>query len=410
MEPGPASLEESHFRVPLHGHLEVGRGVFRSCDRPDPDFIGYVNNNFPNNVSNQVLQTYILPAYGPGGLNPNSGFVTAGTLAGSNCTGSTVIATEVGNIPCNFPVTGVANYSATNPRNGFQYTGRVDHSFSDRDKIFLTFNKTDLHQVAFGEPSFYPAFNTIEPTYSEHFAADWVHASASGRWVNEAGFSTQRVYGDLSVNVPQVPGIAINGLSPGGNNAETFQQGWGPNAFVQNNFEWRDVASLTRGSHSLKMGGNVTRGRMITNPHACLTVRISASTAFSISLRRGHVRNRNRLQSGEWGGRQSIIQFDEDGLTVRLHPRRLEGETELYPEPGFPLRRLLQSFGRDRKSLRNGFPGEGYPTHPDCQRGDDLSQEHVQRYDEHMESTHRICLGSHQGRQDVDSRRYRHLL
>ena len=226
-----------------------------------PDFIGYVNTNFPNNVSNQVLQTYILPAYGSGGLNPSSGFVTAGTLAGSNCTGSTVIPTEVGNIPCNFPVTGVANYSATNPRNGFQYTGRIDHSFSDRDKIFLTFNKTDLHQVAFGEPFVYPAFNTIEPTYSEHFAADWVHASTSGRWVNEAGFSTQRVYGDLSVNVPQVPGIAINGLSPGGNNAETFQQGWGPNAFVQNNFEWRDVASLTRGSHSLKVGGNVTRGR-----------------------------------------------------------------------------------------------------------------------------------------------------
>jgi Carboxypeptidase regulatory-like domain len=226
-----------------------------------PDFIGYVNTNFPNNVSNQVLQTYILPAYGSGGLNPNSGFVTAGTLAGSNCTGSTVIPTEVGNIPCNFPVTGVANYSATNPRNGFQYTGRIDHSITDRDKIFLTFNHTDLHQVAFGEPFVYPAFNTIEPTYSEHFAADWVHASASGRWVNEAGFSTQRVYGDLSVNDPQVPGIAIAGLSPGGNNAETFQQGWGPNAFVQNNFEWRDVASLTHGSHSLKIGGNVTRGR-----------------------------------------------------------------------------------------------------------------------------------------------------
>ena len=30
---------------------------------------------------------------------------------------------------------------------------------------------------------------------------------------------------------------------------------------MQNNFEWRDVASLTRGSHNLKVGGNVTRGR-----------------------------------------------------------------------------------------------------------------------------------------------------
>ncbi|MGH9539794.1 MAG: carboxypeptidase regulatory-like domain-containing protein [Terriglobales bacterium] len=230
-----------------------------------PDFINYVNTNFPTNVSNQVLQTYILPAYSAsgaaGGLNPNSGIQTAGQLAGSNCTGTTIITPDsMGiSVPCNLPVTGVANYSATNPRNGFQYTGRIDHSFTDKDKIFLTFDHTDLHQVAFGEPFVYPAFNTIEPTYSEHFAADWVHASNS--WVNEAGFSTQRPYGNLSVNDPQVPGIAINGLTPGGNNAETFQQGWGPNAFVQNNFEWRDVASLTRGSHSLKVGGNVTRGR-----------------------------------------------------------------------------------------------------------------------------------------------------
>jgi hypothetical protein len=227
-----------------------------------PDFINYVNANFPNNVSNQVLQKYILPAYGSGGLNPTNNIQTAGELVNSNCTGSQSITPDsMGiSVPCNLPVTGVADYSATNPRNGFQYTARLDHSFnSDKDRVFLTFNRTDLHQVAFGEPFVYPAFNTIEPTYSEHFAADWVHVS--GGWVNEAGFSTQRVYGDLSVNDPQVPGIAISGLTPGGNNAETFQQGWGPNAFVQNNFEWRDVASLTRGSHSLKVGGNVTRGR-----------------------------------------------------------------------------------------------------------------------------------------------------
>jgi len=30
---------------------------------------------------------------------------------------------------------------------------------------------------------------------------------------------------------------------------------------VQNNFEWRDVASFTRGAHNLKVGGNITRGR-----------------------------------------------------------------------------------------------------------------------------------------------------
>ena len=227
-----------------------------------PDFINYVNTNFPNNVSNQVLQTYILPAYGSGGINPTNNIQTAGQLAGSNCTGSTMITPDsMGiSVPCNLNVTGVANYSATNPRNGFQYTGRIDHSLNNgKDRIFLEADHTDLHQVAFGAPFVYPAFNTMEPTYSEHFAADWVHVTHSV--VNEFGFSTQRPYGNLSVNDPQVPGIAINGLSPGGNNSETFQQGWGPNAFVQNNFEWRDVASLTKGSHSLKFGGNVTRGR-----------------------------------------------------------------------------------------------------------------------------------------------------
>jgi len=224
-----------------------------------PQFIGLINTNVPNNVSNTVLQNYVLPAYSAG-LNPNQGFVTAGAIAGSTCTGSTTITPDGFPIACNFPVTGVANFSATNPRNGFQYTARIDHAFNhDKDRIFLEFDHTDLHQVAFGEPFVYPAFNTIEPTYSEHFAADWVHVSHT--WINEVGFSTQRPYGNLSVNDPQVPGIAIAGLSPGGNNSETFQQGWGPNAFVQNNFEWRDVASLTRGSHSLKIGGNVTRGR-----------------------------------------------------------------------------------------------------------------------------------------------------
>ena len=33
----------------------------------------------------------------------------------------------------------------------------------------------------------------------------------------------------------------------------------GPNEFVQNNFEWRDVITWTRGSRTMKFGGIVTR-------------------------------------------------------------------------------------------------------------------------------------------------------
>ncbi len=38
-----------------------------------------------------------------------------------------------------------------------------------------------------------------------------------------------------------------------------YQQGFGPNEFVQNSFEWRDVVTWTRGSHNLKIGGAYTR-------------------------------------------------------------------------------------------------------------------------------------------------------
>ena len=37
---------------------------------------------------------------------------------------------------------------------------------NNKDRIFGSFNKTTLHQVLFGAPFVYPAFNTIEPTYS----------------------------------------------------------------------------------------------------------------------------------------------------------------------------------------------------------------------------------------------------
>ena len=69
--------------------------------------------------------------------------------------------------------------------------------------------------------------------------------------VNEASFSYVHVYGNLPLNRPDVPGIQVTGI-------ERYQTTWGPNDFVQNNFEWRDVLSWTRSAHSLKIGGGFT--------------------------------------------------------------------------------------------------------------------------------------------------------
>ncbi len=247
---GPVWKDHTFFFASMD-FLKSGVATGRAATVLTPDFINFMQTNFPNNISTFVANSF------PASITPTSGFTTAGTMNGTDCSTlpspSDPINTEVGSIPCNLPVTGVGSFATGLPRNGFQYTVRVDHSLNDnKDRIFGSFNRTTLHQVLFGAPFVYPAFNTIEPTYSDHFAVGWVHAASN--FVNEFGFATTRPFGEALVNHPEVPGITVLGI-------EGYQTGWGPNAFVQNNFEWRDVASFTRGAHNLKAGGNITRGR-----------------------------------------------------------------------------------------------------------------------------------------------------
>jgi len=257
---GPAWKDHTFFFASMD-ILKSGVATGRAATVLTPDFINFMQTNFPNNVSTFVAKTF------PASITPAGNFTEAGTVAQviggqgqpADCAafggGDPTAPVPIGSttIPCNFPVTGVGSFATGLPRNGFQYTVRVDHSLNNnKDRIFGSFNRTTLHQVLFGSPFVYPAFNTIEPTYSMHFAAGWVHAA--GNFVNEFGFASTRPFGEAKVNHPEVPGITVLGI-------EGYQTGWGPNAFVQNNFEWRDVASFTRGSHNLKVGGNVTRGR-----------------------------------------------------------------------------------------------------------------------------------------------------
>lgn len=261
---GPIRKDHTFFFASMD-FLKSGVAFGRPTSVLAPEFVNFMQTdpNFSSNIS-----TYIATNF-PATLIP-TGSVDAGHQAGvvggsgqpADCTalGGGNPATPISpfpnssaTIPCNTPVIDTGTFATSLPRNGFQYTIRVDHSFNgDKDKIFGSYNHTNLTQVLFGAPFVYPGFNTLEPTYSMHFALGWVHASHN--FVNEFGFATTRPFGDAKVNHPEVPGITVLGI-------EGYQTGWGPNAFVQNNFEWRDVASFTRGTHNLKIGGQVTRER-----------------------------------------------------------------------------------------------------------------------------------------------------
>jgi hypothetical protein len=211
-----------------------------------PDFARFMQQSRPNNISTYIMNTF------PASFTPDRNIRTAGSLLSSTCSGATPIDSSVGPIPCNLGVFGVGTWNDTSPRNGLQWTGRVDHNLNGgHDRLYGSFNRTTTDKVGFGEPSVYPAFTAPSPTSSMHVNANYTKI-LSPRLLNEASFSWVRPWGELTNPYPEVPGITVGGLTG-------YQQGFGPNEFVQNSFEWRDVVTWTRGSHNLKVGGGYTR-------------------------------------------------------------------------------------------------------------------------------------------------------
>ena len=78
--------------------------------------------------------------------------------------------------------------------------------------------------------------------------------------VNQMGFSYSRPTGFDPCNHCEVPGLSVIGMTAGlgGTN------GFAPGLFIQNNFEWRDVAAFNRGSHAFKAGVNLQTGESWT--------------------------------------------------------------------------------------------------------------------------------------------------
>ena len=225
-----------------------------------PQFIQFMQQQRPNNLSTRVARDF------PASFNPDRNFRTAGQILGSSCSGSTAIDSPIGPIACNLPVTGEGIWNETSPRKGFQWTARIDHNFNGgKDRIYASFNRTTTDKVGFGTPEVYPSFTENSPTNSINLNTNYTKVMSSNL-VNEMQFSWVRPYGQLFNTHADIPGISVTGI-------QGYQVGWGPNIFVQNNFNWSDVVTWTRGAHSMKFGAGYTRehadndsARAITRP------------------------------------------------------------------------------------------------------------------------------------------------
>jgi hypothetical protein len=228
-----------------------------------PDFVRYMQQARPNNISTRIARDF------PASFTPDRDFRTAGQLLGVSCAGATLIDSPIGPVPCNLAVTGVGTWNATSPRDGFQWTARVDHNFNEgKDRLYASFNRTTTRKVGNPGnpvPEVYPGFTADGPTSSLHLNTNWTRIVTSNV-VNEMQFSWVRPYGELENPNADIPGITVTGITG-------YQLGWGPNAFVQNSFNWSDVLTWTRAAHSLKFGVGYTRehadndsARAVTRP------------------------------------------------------------------------------------------------------------------------------------------------
>lgn len=249
--------KDKDFAFASFDMLRSGVGVAFPAQIPTPQLISFMKANLPNNTSTGILSSF------PTTFQANRNFTTAGADVGSSCTGSAPIGpsadgmiaagSPLASMPCDAPVSGLGDFSNTVFRNGFQWSTRVDHNWNNfKDRLYGSFYRTTRQTVEFASPSVYfPNFSPAEPEYTHLLDLNWTH-SAGASFVNQMTLSYTRTFGNAPCDNCQVPSM--------GSDDGTSLPGDGfIGLFKQNNYEWKDVASLVRGRQNFKFGANWAR-------------------------------------------------------------------------------------------------------------------------------------------------------
>lgn len=201
-----------------------------------PQFVTWAKANFPNTLGVKLLNEY--PVSAPALTNSN--FRNTQQILGADC--GTAAAT---NIPCDLPMLAQGTWSRAPRRNGLQYSFRGDQYFRDaKDRISGSAVRTESDNQNLVNR---PTLNNTSSRFVNGFQANYTH-TFSPNLLSEFGVAGNRVQGfDGPDSILKIPAITINGSTG---------LGVGGGLFVQNNWNWREVVTWVRGSHTIKLGGN----------------------------------------------------------------------------------------------------------------------------------------------------------
>ena len=208
------------------------------------DFDNWAKANLPNSLGAQIL----LEA--PPLSFPTTGFLTVSQL---EATVPGFYAPPAG-IPANLNAVGTANISYSAPKNGYQWSFRVDDYLTNSDRIYVDAMRTyDTAVSNIGRP----ALNIPQANASDFVNLNWTH-TFSPRLLNEAGADMIRPQGaNEPANLEQIPYINVNSLNGFSN--------WGAGNFIQTTYGWHDVMTATLRTHTLKFGTDMYNIREVDN-------------------------------------------------------------------------------------------------------------------------------------------------
>lgn len=223
------------------------QGVTLTQPMETPQFVSYVETNFPNSLAAKFFQD------APSGGTPTSGFQTV-----SQIEQSLVSPYPVPNIPGDLVALGNVSINQSPINDGFQGHVRIDHNFNaGNDKLFYSlFRNTTQGGVANPRPN----LAYVSPNANWYHKFDYIH-TFSPKVLNEVSISYVRAEGTQPAapgDLPNLPNAYPGGLGGG------FSS-WGPSGWVHNNWNWHDVLTYVQGSHNIRIGVDVDRQQDLDN-------------------------------------------------------------------------------------------------------------------------------------------------
>jgi hypothetical protein len=201
------------------------------------DFDNWLKTNLPNTVGSQVLLAT------PPVKFPTSGFQTVAQYEQATPNYFTAPA----GIPSTLNIVGLSNIAISTPKNGYQWSFRIDNYLGKNDRIYVDAIRTYDTGGQYGPR---PGMDGGTANSSDFVNINWTHTFTSNL-LNQTGLNLIRPYGsNLGFPNAKIPYINVNGGFSGYGT-------WAPGNFTQGTYGWHDVMTATIRTHTLKFGADL---------------------------------------------------------------------------------------------------------------------------------------------------------